>query len=139
MVTREGPGALAPVAARVADTRDRAAAGAVRIDLAGARRLLARIDRIRAKAARLAEDGVQLDRPLRLGDSWVSHLLAERLRGVAVEDGGLTPALRTFGRAIDDLETTVRLAVDRYRKVDDESLAALNGAIGDLDARRERT
>ena len=122
----ETDNSLTPVAARLGDARRHAESGALRIDLDAAQRLLDRLADLRSRAGDLVTAGVELDRPLRFGDSWVGHLLARRLRGVAVDDErGLAPVLATFHQVLDDLEGTVRLAAGAYGTTDDDAAAEL--------------
>lgn len=105
--------------------------GAVRIDHDAAGRLLTRLEKLKSRAARLAEDGAELDHPLRFGDSWVARLMAGQLRGIGVErDGGLTPALRTFHETLTELEAIVRSSAGQYQQTDEDGVAMLSRATG---------
>ncbi|MFI7678247.1 hypothetical protein [Actinophytocola sp. NPDC049390] len=118
--------ALTPVAAHLGDARRHAESGALRIDLDAAQRLLDRLADLRSRTGTLAAEATELDRPLRFGDNWVGHLLARRLRAVAVHDErGVAPALTEFSQVLDDLENTVRLAAGVYRTTDDETVTEL--------------
>lgn len=107
------------------EAKRHAEGGEMHIDIDPAARLLARLDALRERTAELVGRGAELDRPLRFGDNWVGHIVSQRLRGVAVDDRGLAPALSTFHQVLDDVAAAIRLAAGRYRTSDDEAVAAL--------------
>lgn len=127
------PGALAPVAGKVEQVRNEAAAGGLRIDLTAAERLLEQLQQVRMRASDLVRDGRRLDTPLRFGDNWIGQIMSERLRTVAVdEDGGVTPVLRQFHELVDAVEAIVRLAAGLYRTTDERTADDLHRAAGRL-------
>jgi hypothetical protein len=123
-------GALAPVAAQVGKAKEQALAGSLTIDLDAAKAILAQLDRLRARAAGLVRNCVELDIPLRFGDNWVGQIMSERLRTVAVDrDGGVTPVLENFRQVLDDLAATVRFAAGLYEATDERAVDDLRRAV----------
>jgi len=124
-------GALAPVAGQVAQAKEQALAGTLRIDLDAAQVILKQLAALRLRAGDLVGDCADLDTPLKFGDNWVGQIMSERLRAVAVgRSGAVTPVLRTFHQVLDDLEATVRFAAGMYETADQQAEAELKRAIG---------
>ncbi|OLF12085.1 hypothetical protein BLA60_08675 [Actinophytocola xinjiangensis] len=119
---------LDPAADRIGTAHRAAEAGTVRIDLDSAYRLLDELAALREHTAELVTAGPRLDRPLRFGDNWVGHALSRRLRGVAVNDRGLTPALAAFHALLDDVAATVRLAAGLYDTTDHDAAGTIGRA-----------
>jgi hypothetical protein len=123
--------ALVPVAGRVEEVKDHAAAGGLRIDLAAAEVMLAQLQALRQRAGELVDDCGTLDVPLRFGDNWVGQIMSQRLRTVAVdENGGVTPVLRRFHELIDSVEAIIRLAAGLYQTNDEQAADDLHRAAG---------
>ncbi|MBB4906953.1 hypothetical protein [Actinophytocola algeriensis] len=124
-------GALAPVATKVGKVKEQALAGSLTIDLEVAKVILVQLGTLRARAAELVRDCVDLDTPLRFGDNWVGRIMSERLRMVAVDsDGGVTHVLTAFHQVLDDLEATVRFAAGMYETSDESAADDLRRAVG---------
>lgn len=121
---------LAPVAGQVAEVREKAQLGGLKLDVAEAKVLLATIDQIRDRAADLVTESAQLDRPLKFGDNWVGQIMAERLRGVASDDShSIAAVLATYRSVLDDLAATVRAAAGIYVLADEDSAEQLSRAV----------
>jgi hypothetical protein len=128
-------GALAPVAGKVAEVQQHAAAGGLRIDLAAAERMLAQLADLRRRAGELVTDSAMLDTPLRFGDNWVGRIMSERLHTVAAgQDGGVAPVLARFHELLDSVEAIIRLAAGLYQTTDQQATDALHRAAARLDA-----
>jgi hypothetical protein len=124
-------GALAPVATKVGKVKEQALAGSLTIDLEVAKVILVQLGTLRARAAELVRDCVDLDTPLRFGDNWVGRIMSERLRMVAVDsDDGVTHVLTAFHQVLDDLEATVRFAAGMYETSDESAADDLRRAVG---------
>lgn len=126
-------GALVPVAGKVAEVRDHAAAGGLTIDLEAAEKLLVQLAGLRLRAADLVRDSETLAAPLRFGDNWVGRIMAERLHAVAAgEDGGVAPVLARFHELLDSVEAIIRLAAGLYQTTDQQATDALHRAAARL-------
>lgn len=126
-------GGLAPVAGKVREVRRKAEVGGLQLDKDAADELLKRIAALRARAAGLVTDSAELNKPLRLGDSWVADLMSARLRTVAVDQrGGATAVLRAFAKVLTDLEYTIKAAAGLYYTTDQESADKFNASVRQL-------
>lgn len=124
-------GALVPVRDQVEDVKQQALDGTLRIDTEAAQVILRQLATLKARAAELVSGCATLDTPLRFGDNWVGHIMADRLRTVAVDqNGGVTPVLTTFDQVLTDLESTVRFAAGMYAAVDAQVAEDLKRAAG---------
>lgn len=124
--------ALVPVAGKVEEVKDQAAAGGLRIDLVAAERMLARLAELRLRAADLVRDSATLDTPLRFGDNWVGRIMSERLRSVASGADGVAPVLGRFHELLDSVEAIIRLAAGLYQTTDQQATDALHRAAARL-------
>lgn len=125
--------ALVPVAGKVEEVKQHAAAGGLRIDPAAAEAMLARLVDLRRRAAELVTDSAMLGTPLRFGDNWVGRIMSERLRAVADgPDGGVTPVLGRFHELLDSVEAIIRLAAGLYQTTDQQATDALHRAAARL-------
>jgi hypothetical protein len=125
--------ALVPVAGKVEEVKDHAAAGGLKIDLVAAEKLLARLAELRLRAADLVRDSETLGTPLHFGDNWVGRIMADRLRSVAAgEDGGVAPVLARFHELLDSVEAIIRLAAGLYQNTDQQATDALHRAAARL-------